>query len=103
MCVAWGHVRVELKKEQEKRTFQTRAIVEKSVLFSENKGKMKKLIEGGKKGLTIIVAFGIMFAFQLEKEAVKRGVAQLVARCVRDAKVVGSSPVASTKNSRISF
>ena len=29
-----------------------------------------------------------------------RGVAQLVARCVRDAKVVGSNPVASTKNSR---
>ena len=26
-----------------------------------------------------------------------RGVAQLVARCVRDAKVVGSNPVASTK------
>ena len=35
-----------------------------------------------------------MFAF-LRK---RRGVAQLVARCVRDAKVVGSNPVASTKN-----
>ena len=29
-----------------------------------------------------------------------RGVAQLVARCVRDAKVVGSNPVASTKKCR---
>ena len=29
-----------------------------------------------------------------------RGVAQLVARCVRDAKVVGSNPVASTKKPR---
>ena len=33
----------------------------------------------------------------------KRGVAQLVARCVRDAKVVGSNPVASTKKCKSPF
>ena len=33
-----------------------------------------------------------------EKRRKKRGVAQLVARSVRDAEVVGSIPVASTKN-----
>ena len=33
----------------------------------------------------------------------KRGVAQLVARSVRDAEVVGSNPVASTKKHGIAF
>ena len=45
-----------------------------------------------KKRLTFRLRFVIMYAFK------KRGVAQLVARSVRDAEVVGSIPVASTKN-----
>ena len=47
------------------------------------------------KELTFKKGFAIMYAFYKKG----RGVAQLVARCVRDAKVVGSNPVASTKNS----
>ena len=39
-----------------------------------------------------------MYAFLFEDGNAKRGVAQLVARSVRDAEVVGSIPVASTKN-----
>ena len=38
-----------------------------------------------------------MYAFLFEDGNAKRGVAQLVARSVRDAEVVGSIPVASTK------
>ena len=41
------------------------------------------------------VCVSVCIEYALEREI--RGVAQLVARCVRDAKVVGSNPVASTK------
>ena len=44
-----------------------------------------------KKGLTFQKTFAIIYQ-------TLRGVAQLVARSVRDAEVVGSNPVASTKN-----
>ena len=57
--------------------------------------------------MTFIKAFVIMYAFSVGHKACgkaeNRGVAQLVARCVRDAKVVGSNPVASTKSSRITL
>ena len=42
-----------------------------------------------------------MYAFLVIEK--RRGVAQLVARLVRDQEVVGSNPVASTKNSRITI
>ncbi len=57
------------------------------------KKKIKILFDKGKNDLTFHIVFVIMYAFQM-----KRGVAQLVARSVRDAEVVGSIPVASTKN-----
>ena len=50
-----------------------------------------------KKRLTFRLRFVIMYAFK------KRGVAQLVARSVRDAEVVGSIPVASTKKCEAPF
>ena len=47
--------------------------------------------------MTFKKAFDIMNAF-VEEKPNNRGVAQLVARMVRDHEVVGSNPVASTKN-----
>ena len=55
---------------------------------------MIKIVKSVEKELTFRERFVIIVAFFYRR----RGVAQLVARSVRDAEVVGSNPVASTKN-----